>query len=394
MRILLVHNRYQLPGGEDQVFEGEARLLALHGHDVLRYELHNSSIATGNRLALAGRTIWSRPTHRDMGSLIRRERPDLVHFHNTLPLISPSGYYATNGSGVPVVQTLHNYRLVCPNALLFRDGGPCHDCVGKSFAWPGIVHACYRNSRTASATVAVMNAVHHALGTWRRRVTLYIALTQFARARLLEGGFPAEQVVVKPNFVDPDPGMGDGAGGYALFVGRLSPEKGIRTLLAAWEVLGSDLPLRIIGDGPLANEVVHAARKSDSVQWLGPQPTSEVYRQMAGATVLVCPSEWYETFGRVVIEAFATGTPVIGSSLGAVAELVLPGETGLLFQPGNPTDLVAAVRSLVQEPQRLQRMRQASREEFLAKFTAERNYNDLMGIYDLAAQRHQAMAAS
>ena len=391
MRILMVHNRYQQRGGEDQVYEGEARLLALHGHDVLRYDVHNDSIGQVNRLALASRTVWSRHTYRRLSAIIERERPHVVHFHNILPLISPSGYYSALHRGVPVVQTVHNYRLVCPNALLFRDGMPCQDCVGKRFAWPGIIHACYRSSHAASAAVAMMTGVHHVLGTWNQRVTVYIALTNFARDRLLQGGIPGDRVVVKPNFVDPDPGEGPGNGEYGLFVGRLTPEKGIRTLLAAWNGLG--IPLRIVGEGPLDDEVAEAAKASSGrIEWLGSKSTAEVYELLARATFLVCPSEWYETFGRVVIEAFATGTPVIGSDLGAIAELVRHGETGLLFRPGSAADLAAAVHDLLEKSERLVRMRTACREEFLIKFTAERNYESLMQIYELATRNQFAPA--
>lgn len=391
MRILLVHNRYQQRGGEDQVYEGEARLLALHGHDVLRYEVHNDSIGQVSRPGLASRTIWSRDTYRRLSAIIEQERPGLVHFHNTLPLISPSGYYSAFNRAVPVVQTVHNYRLVCPNALLFRDGMPCQDCVGKRFALPGIIHACYRNSRAASATVAMMTGVHHVLGTWNRRVTVYIALTNFARDRLLQGGIPGDRLVVKPNFVDPDPGEGRGDGGYGLFVGRLTPEKGIRTLLAAWKGLG--IPLRVVGEGPLEAEVAEAAKASSGrIEWLGPKSTAEVYDLLARATFLVFPSEWYETFGRVVIEAFATGTPVIGSGLGAIAELVRHGETGLLFRSGSAPDLTAAVHDLLENSERLGRMRTACREEFLGKFTAERNYECLMQIYEFATRSRLASA--
>ncbi len=387
MRILLVHNFYQQPGGEDEVYGGEARLLARNGHEVLRYQVHNDSVRDMGMLSLASQTIWGRRAHRELREIVQRSRPDVVHFHNTMPLVSPSGYYSVSGTDIPAVQTVHNYRLLCPNALLFRDGAPCHDCVGRRVAWPGVQHACYRGSRGATAVVASMNAVHHVIGTWSRQVTLYIALTEFARQRLTEGGFPPEKVVVKPNFVDPDPGMGDGRGGYALFVGRLAPEKGIRTLLAAWRRVGPGVPLRIVGDGPLAAEVAEAAAATPGVDWLGRKSTAEVLDLLRGARVLICPSEWYETFGRVVIEAFATGTPVIGSALGAIAELVQPGETGLLFRPGDADDLAAAVRRLTGDSEQLGRMREASRQEFLDKFTAERNYSDLMRIYQLARQR-------
>jgi glycosyltransferase involved in cell wall biosynthesis len=387
-----VHNHYQQAGGEDEVFLGEARLLEQQGHEVTRYVAHNDRVASIGRLALAAGTIWNRESQREIRALIRAERPDVVHVHNTLPLISPSVYFSAAAEGVPVVQTVHNYRHLCANGLLLRDGAPCHDCVGRRVGLPGIVHACYRESRAATAAVVAMTGVHRALGTWARRIAVYIALTEFARARLVEGGLPAERIVVKPNFVDPDPGVGRGAGGYAVFVGRLAPEKGVRTLVAAWRALGAALPLRIVGDGPLAPEVARAAAEVPGVTWLGRLPPTEVLALVRDAACLVCPSEWYETFGRVIVEAFAGGTPVVASNIGALAELVRPGETGLLFPPGDPAGLAAAVRELLADLPRLARMRVAARAEFERQFTAERNYEMLVEIYGRAISRSPAAA--
>lgn len=389
-RVLLVHNYYQQAGGEDEVFLGEARLLEQRGHVVTRYVAHNDGVADVGRLRLAAGAIWSRASHRALRALIRAERPDVVHVHNTLPLISPSVYFSAADEGVPVVQTVHNYRHLCANGLLLRDGVPCHDCVGRRVGLPGVVHACYRGSRAATATVVATTAVHRALGTWSRRIQLYVALTEFARKSLLEGGLPAERVVVKPNFVDPDPGPGRGAGGYAVFVGRLAPEKGVRTLLAAWRTLGAAPPLRIIGDGPLAPEVARAAGEIPGVTWLGRLKAPEVLAQVREAACLVCPSEWYETFGRVIVEAFAAGTPVVASDIGALAELVRPEETGFLFPPGDARALEAAVRRLLDDPPRLARMRLAARLEFERRFTADQNYVALMDIYRLAISRYSS----
>jgi glycosyltransferase involved in cell wall biosynthesis len=244
MKILAIHNSYQQPGGEDQVFLAETSLLERYGHQVVRYSKHNDRAAGMNRLALAGTALWNNSTYRDLRVLIRRERPDVAHFHNTFPLVSPAGYYAAKAEGVPVVQTLHNYRLLCPNALFFRDGGVCEDCMGKAITWPGVVHKCYRGSRAASGLVTAMLATHRALRTWTDMVDVYIALTEFARRKFIEGGLPEERMTVKPNFVDPDPGPGTSDDGHALFVGRLSPEKGVDTLLAAGNALEDGFPLR------------------------------------------------------------------------------------------------------------------------------------------------------
>jgi glycosyltransferase involved in cell wall biosynthesis len=387
VRVLVAHNYYREPGGEDEVYAGEARMLEQHGHHVVRYAVHNDSLRDISKLTLASRTIWSRQAQRELRTVMRRERPHVAHFHNTLPLISPAGYYSASGEGIPVVQTLHNYRLVCPSALLYRSGARCGDCVGKPFAFPGIVHRCYRGSAAATAVVATMTAVHRLLGTWSHRVALYITPTHFARRILLGAGLPSEKVVVKPHFVDPDPGMGRGAGGYALFVGRLSAGKGIETLLAAWSILGRSIPLRVVGDGPLGPEVARAARLVPGVEWLGRRTAPEVLELLRDAVVLVCPSEWYETFGRVIIEAFAAGTPVVGADIGAIAELVQDGRTGLLFRPGDVEDLAAKVQSLLDDPRAGSEWRAASRREFEDKYTAESNYVSLTGIYETAMRQ-------
>ncbi len=392
MKILAVHNRYQRPGGEDQVFVDETALLEARDHRVVRYEVHNDQVERVNRLTLAKDTVWNTSAYRELRALIRRERPDVVHFHNTLPLISPAGYYAARAEGVPVIQTLHNYRLLCPVALFFRDGRVCEDCMGKAVPWPGVVHECYRGSRAASGVIATMLTVHRVMRTWTEMVDVYVALTEFARSKFIEGGLPAGKIVVKPNFVAPDPGRGQGGGGYALFVGRLAPEKGTGTMLAAWERLGTRIPLKVVGDGPLRDRVVEAAARRSNVEWLGHRPVEEVHALMGKADMLVFPSEWYETFGRVAVEAFATGTPVIAADIGAVAELVEHGRTGLEFRPGDPEDLVTQVEWALSHPAELRRMRDEVRAEFEAKYTAERNYRALIEIYEAALERKKVPA--
>lgn len=386
MKVLTVHNYYQQAGGEDRVFLEEADLLEANGHEVVRYCLHNERVATMNTAALARDTLWSFPAYKDLKAIIHRERPRVAHFHNTFPLVSPAGYYAARAAGVPVVQTLHNYRLLCPNALFYRDGGPCEDCLGRVVTWPGVVHGCYRGSPAASAVVTAMLSAHRAARTWARTVDTYVALTGFARRKFVEGGLPAEKIVVKPNFVRPDPGPGEGRGGFALFVGRLSPEKGVDTLLNAWRHLGWRLPLKIVGDGPLSGRVLSAARQPN-VEYLGHKPPEEVRALMKEARLLVFPSEWYETFGRVAAEAFAAGTPVIAADIGAVAEIVDDGRTGLRFRPGDAGHLAAQVERILSRPEEYARMRLEARAEFEAKYTAERNYGMLMRIYESVLER-------
>jgi glycosyltransferase involved in cell wall biosynthesis len=381
MRILSVHNRYQIRGGEDESREAEEHLLREMGHQVDVYEQNNDRVASLGKVQVAVRTIWSQETYQAIGQLLSQKPYDLVHVQNFFPLISPSVYYAAKAAGVPVVQTLRNYRLLCANAQFFREGRICEDCLGKPIPLPGVLHGCYRDSRAASAAVAAMIGVHRGLGTWTKMVDRYIAISQFARDKLVEGGVPAHKVVVKPNFVYADPGVGSGRGGYALFVGRLGPEKGLHTLLAAWERLHVPIPLKIVGEGPLEAEVCRLTQKLPHVEWLGRKPLSEVYQLMGEAMFLVFPSEWYETFGRVAVEAFATGTPVVAARIGAITELVDPDRTGCLFEPGNAADLSDRVDRLVAQPERLAQMRIQARLEFEAKYTAQANYQQLLDVY-------------
>ncbi len=379
MKLLLVHNSYQQPGGEDQVFSSECELLTSHGHEVARYTAHNDAVKQLNKLNLAFRTSWSRTTYREMRAVLQREGPQIVHVHNTLPLLSPAVYYAARDARVPVVQTLHNYRLLCPKAVLFREQRVCEDCLGRHVPWPGIIHACYRHSRGATSAVAVMLSVHRLLGTWTRRVSRYIALTEFMRHKFIESGFRRNQIVVKPNFVAPDPGMGNHGGDYALFVGRVSPEKGVRTLLRAWEHLGGRILLKIAGEGPL-RYLAHGA--PPRIEWLGQLRHEDAIALMKQASVLVFPSECYEGFPMSIAEAFATGLPVVASHRGAMAEIVQDRCTGLLFSAGDAIDLAAKIEWALDHPRKLREMGRHARQEYEAKYTAEKNYQLLQQIYE------------
>jgi glycosyltransferase involved in cell wall biosynthesis len=386
VKVLLCHNYYQQPGGEDLSFAAEARLLEERGHAVVRYTLHNDDVNGMSRLAVARRTLWSRESYTRVRRLIRAERPAVLHCTNTFPLVSPSVYYAARAEGVAVVQSLRNYRLLCPGALFLRDGRVCEDCLGRKLAWPGVLHGCYRGSRAGSAVVAGLTAAHRALGTWTRAVDLYFTPSAFARGKFVQAGMDPARIAVKPNFIDPDPGPGTGAGGFAIFVGRLSQEKGIDTLLEACRQ--APLPLKVVGDGPLAERVQDACRDG-RVEWLGHRPHEEVLRLVGEAACLVMPSTWYETFGRTILEAFARGTPVVASRLGAMAELVEDGRTGLLFTPGDPADLAGKVRRLLADPAALAGMRQTARREYEEKYTAEVNYRQLRAIYEDALRRRR-----
>jgi glycosyltransferase involved in cell wall biosynthesis len=363
------------------VFEAEASLLERHGHDVERYVVHNDETDHMGAVRLAAATVWNRTQFRRIRSVIRAFRPHVVHVHNTLPLISPSVYGAAHAEAVPVVQTLHNYRLVCPSALLFREGRPCELCIGRSVPWPGIRYACYRGSRAASGAVATMVSTHRALGTYTRLVHRYIALTPGARARFIAGGLPEGRVVVKPNFVDDptDPGAGDG--GYALFVGRLSEEKGVRELIEAWHNGGGGMRLRVVGDGPLMDLARQASAHMRAIEVLGRASPTGVRSHMRGATILVVPSTCYESFPMTIVEAFASGTPVVASGHGAMAEIVDDGRTGLHFAPGDAADLARKLAWVDSHPAEIKGMRVAARREFEEKYLASQNYALLQDIY-------------
>ena len=391
MRVALVHNYYQQAGGEDQVFAAEARLLEKCGHHVYRHTVHNDEVSQYNKAALVKATFWNSASYEQLRTVLRRERAQVVHIHNTLPLISPAAYYAAKAEGVAVVQTLHNYRLLCPASTFLRDGHVCEDCLGKATPWPGVVHACYRDSRAASGVLASMLTYHRARRTWDTVVDVYIALTEFAREKFIEGGLPEAKIVVKPNFLDATltaPGAG---GNYALFVGRLSEEKGLSVLLAAWHKLGARIPLKIAGDGPLAQEVEKAANEIPGVEWLGRQPSERVLGLMQNAYVLISPSICYEGFPMTLVEAFAAGLPVVASELGGMASLVEHERTGLHFQPGDPEALAAQVEWALDHPAELERMRGAARAEFETNYTAEANYPQLMRIYEQALETNAAV---
>lgn len=393
MRVLKVHNFYQQPGGEDTVFTAETAALRGHGHEVVEFTDDNRRIDGLRRARLALDTIWSGDAHRKTSSLIASVRPDVVHFHNTFPLISPSAYYACRDAGVPVAQSLHNPRLVCPAATFYRDGQACDDCLGKTFPWPGVLHACYRGSRTQTAVVAAMVSVHRLAGTWTDVVGVYFVSAEFYHEVFLRGGLPPEKLVVMPHFVDPDPGVRSGPGDYALFVGRLKPEKGIATLLRAWEGL-EGIPLKIRGDGELDDVVRRFAadRRRGDVEVVGRLSRDQLQELMKGAKALVWPSEgFYETFGFVAVEAFACGVPVIASRIGVMKDIVDHGRTGLLFNPGDPDDLRAAVKWVFARPAEGTEMGRRARLEYEAKYTAERGYKTLVDTYTALLARRRAL---
>lgn len=365
--------------------EQEKALLESKGHEVRLMAADNDTIiGLRSKVKAAIEGTYSRSSRARACGEISSFRPDIVHVHNFFPLLSPSVYYACRAAKVPVVQTLHNFRLICPSGLLFREGKPCELCVGKTVAWPGVVHSCYRNSRLGSAALASMLATHRIWGTWREAIDAYITMTNFAWRRLVAGGLPADRLFVKPNSVVPDPGKGTGARGFALFAGRLSPEKGVATMMSAWDRLGYGRKLKIVGDGPLRAIVQKATLRSPNIEYLEHQPGEVVLDLMGAASFLVFPSECYEGFPRVVVEAFAKGLPVLASRLGSAEELIGHGRTGMLVQPRNAQDLADTAEWLFTHPAERERMSEAARLEFETKYTADRTYRQLIEVYRFA----------
>ncbi len=319
-------------------------MLREHGDEVTEYRRSNSELGddVASKLIFAGRAFWSWKAERDLEAIIRRTRPEVAHFHNIFPQISPSGYRACKRLGVPVVQTVHNYRLMCTGGDYFRANHVCQDCLHWKIPIPALLHSCYRSSLPQTAAAAAALTAHQLLHTWTRFVDVFVALTEFGRTKLIEAGFPPRKIVVKPNFVHPDPGVNEGYNtkGYVLFAGRLSPEKRVVTLIEAWTEI-EDIPLVIVGSGPGEAWIRRCAGRDQlrNVQFVEFRPRKELFMLMKGATLLLVPSEWYETFGMVIIEAFACGIPVFASRLGAMAELIEDGETGRLFTPGSSTRL-------------------------------------------------------
>jgi glycosyltransferase involved in cell wall biosynthesis len=382
MHILQIHSFYRQPGGEDIVLANEEKLLTRHGHQVWQYLLHNDAIPELSKFHVALETLWNNNAYRAVRHKIQKHGIHLVHAHNTFPLVSAAVYYAAQAERVPVVQTLHNYRFLCPAATFFRNGAPCEDCLGKSLPWPAIVHSCYRGSMPASAMTAFMLVAHRAARTYASKVNAYIAPSKFSLNKFVEGGLPLSRMRMKPNFVLDDPGIGSGYGGYALFAGRLAREKGLLTLLNAWTSLRLPITLKIAGDGPLRTDVESAAHSNSKVEYLGQCSRARVNELMRNAALFILPSEWYECSPLAVMEAMACGTPVLASDHGSLTEMIVPGHNGQLFPAGNAKALVSSLTNAFASNDYLSDMRYSTRQYFEAHFAPGPNYESLLDIYN------------
>jgi glycosyltransferase involved in cell wall biosynthesis len=385
VRILKVHNYYTGFGGEDSVFHAEVALLRSRGHEVIEYLEYNKKIESMNKASVALQTVWSHSSYKKLKGFLRETRPDVVHFHNTFPLISPSAYYACQESYIPVVQTLDNQRLICPASTFYREGKLCLDCLGKTPPWPGVLHACYHDSHLHTAVVASMLTLHRWLGTWQTKIDTFLCSTNFYRDLFVQAGLPSEKIVVMPHFVQeqPQPSSNKLPGHYALFVGRLDPEKGVKTLLEAWCYL--EFPLKIRGNGGLdeAARVFVKRHNLDKIEFVGRMEQHELSDLIGNARFLVMPSEgYYETFGMVIIEAFSRGVPVLASNIGVVPELVTDNNTGLLFAAGNASDLAEKARWMWDHPAEVAAMGRNGLNIYKERYTQNQCYKTLVKVYE------------
>lgn len=384
-RVLLVHNFYQQSGGEDAVFAAERDMLLSHGHEVVVWTDTNNRLDQISKVSAASNAVWSSETLKKAKEIIMHEHLDVVHVHNTWMMFSPSIYYAFHKHGIPVVQTLHNYRLLCLNALLFRDNKVCEDCLSFHAPWPGIFHKCYRKSLGQTAVAAMALSYHRTLATWRKQVDIFIALSEFSRNKFIQGGLPPEKLVVKSNFLPDISSSSDSPRDYVLYAGRLSPEKGVEVLMQAWCLpMLSNIPLHIAGDGPEIKSVLRLAEEKKNVHYLGQLSRSDLDVLISQSKFVVIPSVWYENFPMSILDAFRLGIPVIASRLGSLAEIIDDGETGFLFNPNDAHDLAAKVNWLWVHPEEARRMGRAARLEYENKYTPGQNHQQLMKIYERA----------
>ena len=390
MRVLIVHNHYQQAGGEDTVVANEHALLKKHGWETRLWSVSNDAIAgPWSKITAAARASYSRPARDELARVIAEFAPSVVHAHNFFPLLSPSVYDACSAAGVAVVQTLHNYRTICAGALLLRDGVSCEDCIQGS-PYQGALHGCYRGSRIGSLAVARMIATHRRRGTWSHKVDRFIALSVFSKSRFIAGGLPADRIAIKPNFTEDRVVVGPATRTGALYVGRLSAEKGIGTMLRAWD--GTKVPLRVVGDGPLRQLVKNAVRPG--IVALGRKTPAEVAAEMAQAAFLVLPSNWPENFPVTIVEAFCQGLPVIATRIASLAEIIEDGATGLLFTQQDPDDLMAKVQWAYQHPQAMRVMGTNARKVYEQRYSPCVNFAQLVEIYEAAIEQSRAAAAA
>jgi glycosyltransferase involved in cell wall biosynthesis len=384
MKVVVAHNRYASgqPSGENTIVDAEIAQLRAAGVTVLPFQRSSDEIGAlpaTQKALLPLSPIYNGPSQRTLAELLRAERPDLLHLHNPYPLLSPWVVRTAHRHGVPVVQTVHNYRQVCAPGVYFRDGHICQDCKGRAFGLPAVVHACYRGSRAQSAVMATTLAVHR--GTWRG-VDRFIALTDGIAEHLRGYGIPDARITVKPNAV-PDPGPPAAPGTGFLYAARLVPEKGLPLLLDAWNVHGEHElgPLRIAGDGPLRSLAEEATATRADVSYLGSLDQAGVRAAIRDSACVVVPSVWHDVLPTIVIESLANGRPVLGTALGGIPYLV--GTAGWTVEP-EPVALAAGLKAAHAGAAGLAG---TARERYTGNFTPELLTQRLVDIYSEVGRR-------
>ncbi len=381
MRILIIHNYYQKAGGEDIVFSQELGLLRENGHQVESLTFSNKTIdSTWKSILYFFKSIYNPASARVLRKRIKAFKPDLIHIHNTFLVASPSVYRTAAKMGIPVVQTLHNYRLICPSATLYYKGNIYTKSINKLFPFDAIFKGVYRNSIAHTFLVATISGIHKIFGTYKRSIAKFIVLSDFSKELFMKSSLHLDeaQVIVKPNFLNDSGRKASKKEDYFIYVGRLSEEKGIQTLLKAFT--NSDKKLVIIGDGNLKEEVLAATKANKNISYKGFQEREVIMEEISKAKALIFPSEWYETFGLTIIEAFACSTPVIISDIGGHSEMVEEGKTGLHFTCRDADDLIRVIQKFEDLPEK-EKMAENGRLEFEKKYTAQANYQFLINIY-------------
>ncbi len=397
MKILLVHNIYgsSAPSGENKVFLAEKDLLKSRGHDVIEYTRHSDEIRNhGYRGTMRGAfaTPWNPFSQRKIRRILKDEQPDVMHAHNTFPLLSPAVFRAARGLRTATVLTLHNYRIFCAAGIPMRNAAPCTDCMDRRSVLPSLKFGCYRNSRLATLPMAFMIAMHRAMGTWHKDVDAFIALTEFQQDKMSEAGLPKDRMHTKPHFFHdpPKPLPWKEREPLVVFVGRLGFEKGLHILVEAWKEWGDSAPsLELIGDGPEREELEMKVDQSglrQKIRFCGQLPFSRVQEKLARVSLLVLPSLCFEGFPMAIREAFALGVPVAASRLGSLPCLVKDGENGVLFEPGNSSDLLRVLQQLWHQSEKLAALGRKARADFEEKYTDSVNYEALMNIYQTAIE--------
>jgi glycosyltransferase involved in cell wall biosynthesis len=381
VRILKLHNLQFARGGADAHHERETIELTRRGHTVETQYVDNHQIELIGRPRAAVRCIWNREATQLVRAVHKRFQPDLVHVHEAYPLMSPAVMIQANRLGLGVVATSHAWRYNCANSILFRDGAVCEDCVGRRVKYPAVLHRCYHDSVIGSAAMAGSLAVHRRLGTFSRYVHRWLALTPFMRERLMAEGIPADHIVVKPSAApDPGPPLSD-RDDYLLFAGRLIPEKGVDTLLQAWQRTTTAARLVIAGDGPLMPLVSEAAARDSRIDVRGWVDHVTVAALLARAIALLLPSEWYEGLPSLMSESYAAGTPIIGSDVGNFSDYIAPDRTGMLFRNGDPASLAQAIDSYVVNPARVRRFQAGAREMYDRQLNLDHAIDILESVY-------------